>query len=179
MHLWVNNSLLVLLVLTASGAILMRDLIGAVLILACYSFVLALIWAALGAADVAFTECVVGAGLSTVFFLLTLFATSPVVARQPRPRYPWLAVAGLVALGGLLVLGARDLPRIGDPLSPPNVHVSPAYLQRSLDETRTPSVITSVIMDYRGFDTLIETTVIFTAGIAGLLLLRRDHGPSA
>ena len=68
MNVWVNNSLLIMLVLTAAGAIVMRDLIGAVLILGCYSFVLALIWAALGAADVAFTESVVGAGLSTVFF---------------------------------------------------------------------------------------------------------------
>jgi multicomponent Na+:H+ antiporter subunit B len=34
-------------------------------------------------------------------------------------------------------------------------------------------VVTAVIMDYRGFDTLIETTVIFTAGIATSLLLWR------
>ena len=77
------------------------------------------------------------------------------------------------------MVGAGDLPAIGDPRSPPNAHISPVYLQRSLEDTRTPSVVTSVIMDYRGFDTLIETAVIFTAGIACLLLLRKDHGPTA
>ncbi|MGH7168320.1 MAG: hydrogen gas-evolving membrane-bound hydrogenase subunit E, partial [Nitrospiraceae bacterium] len=60
--------------------------------------------------------------------------------------------------------------------SPPNVHISPVYLERSFEETRTRNVVTSVIMDYRGFDTLIETTVIFTAGIATSLLLWRHKG---
>ena len=64
--------LLIFLVMTAAGAILVRDLISSVLILGTYSFTLALVWALLGAGDVAFVEAVVGAGLATVFFLLTL-----------------------------------------------------------------------------------------------------------
>ena len=69
--------LLVLLIMTAAGAILVKDLISAVFILGTYSFLLALVWAWLGAVDVAFVEAVVGAGLATVFFLLTLFGTAP------------------------------------------------------------------------------------------------------
>ena len=42
-------------------------------------------------------------------------------------------------------------------------------------ETRTPNVVTSIIMDYRGFDTVIETCVIFTAGIASAAILRRPR----
>jgi len=60
--------LLLLAVVTALGAVAIRDLFGGVLILAAYSFFLALLWAGSGAVDVAFTEAVVGAGLSTVFF---------------------------------------------------------------------------------------------------------------
>ncbi len=173
MNLWANLPLLLLLLMTAAGAILVRDLIGAVFILSSYSFFLALLWAWLGAVDVAFTEAVVGAGLSTVFFLLSLFVTVPQETPRPSPRSPWAAVAGLPLLGLLLFFSATDLPRVGDLTSPPSLHISPVYLQHSLQETNTPNVVTSVLMDYRAFDTLIETTVIFTAGIACALLLRK------
>jgi multicomponent Na+:H+ antiporter subunit B len=82
---------------------------------------------------------------------------------------------GLPLLGLLLLYAAEDLPRLGDPESPASVHVSPDYLTGSLKETNTPNVVTSVLMDYRAFDTLIETAVIFTAGIACALLLRRKQ----
>lgn len=173
MNLLVNNPLLLLLVVTAAGAILVKDLIGAVFILGCYSFVLALIWAELGAVDVAFTEAVVGAGLSTVFFLAALFLTTSKESPPLRRQHHWLGAAGLIVLGLLLLYGAQDLPRVGDPASPASVHVSPAYLEGSLPQTLTPNVVTSIIMDYRALDTLIETMVIFTGGIACALLLRR------
>jgi len=166
--------LLILLLVTAAGAILVRDLVSAVFILASYSFSLALVWAWLGAVDVAFVEAVVGAGLATVFFLLTLFATAPKDTRIHRPAVPWPAIAGIAVLGVLLLYGADDLPRFGDPDSPASSHVSPYYLDNALDDTRTPNVVTAVLMDYRSFDTLMETVVIFTAGIACALLLRRD-----
>jgi len=68
MTLFDDYLLLLLAVVMALGAVFVRDLLSGVLILAAYSFFLALLWAGLGAVDVAFTEAVVGAGLSTVFF---------------------------------------------------------------------------------------------------------------
>ena len=76
---------------------------------------------------------------------------------------------------GLLMYGVEDMPPWGDPHSPASVHVSPRYIEKTIEETHTPDIVTSVLADYRGYDTLGETTVIFTAGIACLLLLRRDH----
>lgn len=165
--------LLVLLIVTAAGAILVKDLVSAVFILGSYSFSLALVWAWLGAVDVAFVEAVVGAGLTTVFFLLTLFSTSQQDTRIRRLPAPWTVVVGLPFLGLLLLYGAHDLPLFGDPASPASMHISSEYLERSLGETRTPNVVSSVLMDYRSFDTLIETVVIFTAGIACAFLLKR------
>lgn len=167
--------LLILLVVTAAGAILVKDLVPAVFILGSYSFSLALVWAWLGAVDVAFVEAVVGAGLATVFFLMTLFGTTHEDTRIRRPPAPWPAVIGIPLLGLMLLYGANDLPRFGDPDSPASTHVSTYYLENSLQETETPNVVTSVLMDYRSFDTLIETVVIFTAGIACALLLRRNQ----
>ena len=167
--------LLILLLMTAAGAIIVKDLISAVFILGSYSFLLAVVWAWLGAVDVAFVEAVVGAGLATVFFLLTLFGTAPKDTRIRRTTTPFVAWFGLPLLGLLLLYVAEDLPRFGSPDSPASVHVSPEYLKNSLQDTDTPNVVTAVLMDYRAFDTLIETAVIFTAGIACVLLLRRNQ----
>lgn len=76
-------------------------------------------------------------------------------------------------VGVVLIYGTLDMPEWGDPYSPASTHVSPYYLQHSLEHTATPNVVTSVLADYRGYDTLGETTVIFTAGMACILLLRR------
>lgn len=89
----------------------------------------------------------------------------------------------LILLVAILVYGSGDIPRWGDPAAPASNHVSPYYLQHSMADTATPNVVTSVLADYRGYDTLGETTVVFTAGMACLLLLkalakkeRRDDG---
>lgn len=165
--------LLILLVMTAASAILVKDLIAAVFILGTYSFALALVWALLGAVDVAFVEAVVGAGLATVFFLLTLFRTTDKDTVIHRPPVPWAALLGLPLLGLLLLYGAGDLPAFGDVNSPASTHISPYYLENSIAQTKTLNVVTSVLMDYRSLDTFIETIVIFTAGIACALILRK------
>ena len=72
-----------------------------------------------------------------------------------------------------LIYGTLDMPDWGDPESPANQHVSPHYLKHSMEDAATPNVVTTVLADYRGYDTLGETTVIFTAGIACLLLLKK------
>jgi len=170
-------ALVILLITTAVGASRVKNLISAVLILACYSFLMAAVWAQLGAVDVAFVEAVVGAGLSTVLFLLTLFRARAQDTQSLRTRTPLVALLGLPLLGFLLLYAAADLPPYPDgqdsqPLGPASTHVAAAYLQESYQATNTPNVVTAVLMDYRAFDTLIETGVIFTAGIACALLLR-------
>jgi len=74
--------------------------------------------------------------------------------------------------GALLIYGTLDMPDFGDPNSPASLHVSPEYLQNIIQDTATPNAVTSLLADYRGYDTMGETTVIFTAGIACILLLR-------
>ena len=167
--------LILLTLVTAAGAIWVKDLISSVLLLGTYSFFLSLVWAWLGAVDVAFVEAVVGAGLATVLFLLTLFKTDP---KDTRLRSPPPSLATLIVfplLGVLLLYAASDLPEFGDPNSPASVHISPTYLERSYQDTHTPNVVTSVLMDYRSLDTMVETVVIFASGIACALLLRRKE----
>lgn len=80
----------------------------------------------------------------------------------------------VVAVTGLaLIYGTLDMPDFGDPNAPANKHVAPRYIEKTVEETGVPNMVTSVLASYRGYDTLGETTVIFTAGISVILLLRR------
>lgn len=74
--------------------------------------------------------------------------------------------------GGLLTYTTVDFPDWADPQSPASTHVSPYYIQKAMDETSAPNIVTAVLADYRGFDTMFETTVVFAAGVACFLLLR-------
>ena len=67
---------LALIVICALGAIIVRDLMSAAVILGAYSFLMCLLWTEMGAVDVAFTEAAVGAGVSTVFFIAAIYRTT-------------------------------------------------------------------------------------------------------
>lgn len=130
----------------------------------------------LDAPDVGFTEAAVGAGVSTILMLLALRGC----ARHERPggRRQWLPLAVVVLTGAVLVYGTIDLPPVGEPANPANLHVAPRYLQESGREIGIPNVVTSVLASYRGFDTLGEVIVVFTAGLGVWLLIgarRRDE----
>lgn len=84
-----------------------------------------------------------------------------------------LAFIVVVITGALLIYATVDMPDLADPHSPASTHVSPRYIEKTVEETATPNMVTSVLADYRGYDTLGETTVIFTAAMACILLLRR------
>ena len=68
--------ILTLVVICAVAAISVKDLLGAAILFGAYSFMMCLLWAIMGAVDVAFTEASVGAGVSTVFFVAAVFRTT-------------------------------------------------------------------------------------------------------
>jgi len=65
-----------LVIVCGIGAITVKDLLGAGVLFGAYSFMMCLLWAVMGAVDVAFTEASVGAGVSTVFFVAAVFRTT-------------------------------------------------------------------------------------------------------
>ncbi|MCL0039985.1 hypothetical protein M1N02_00780 [Thermodesulfovibrionales bacterium] len=72
--------------------------------------------------------------------------------------------------GALLIYGTLDMPAVGNPAAPTHLHVVPRYIALAYEEMRTPNMVTAVLADYRGLDTLGEVIVIFTAAIGTLLL---------
>jgi multicomponent Na+:H+ antiporter subunit B len=117
------------------------------------------------------TEASVGAGISTVLLLATLHLARSEEA--PPTHRPYLPLAVALVTGGLLVYGTLGLPEFGSPDSVIHHHVAPRYLERGSEETGVPNIVTAVLASYRGYDTLGETTVIFTAGVGVIALLRR------
>jgi multicomponent Na+:H+ antiporter subunit B len=140
-----------------------------------YSFLTAALFMALDAPDVAFTEAAVGAGVTTVLLLSSLRLTGR-WERRPKhgPLVPLLVVG---VTGAALIYGTLDIPLLGDPAAPAHQHVAPRYVQQTAAEMGIPNMVTAVLASYRGFDTLGETLVIFTAGLGVLLLLGVREGP--
>jgi multicomponent Na+:H+ antiporter subunit B len=88
----------------------------------------------------------------------------------------WMTGTILGLFVGLLVYAESDLPDSTEASAPARAHVVPRYIEQSYADTRTPNIVTSVLADYRGYDTLGETVVILTAGIAVILILPRNGG---
>jgi multicomponent Na+:H+ antiporter subunit B len=147
----------------------LRDLFGAAMLFGIYSLLSAGVFVILDAPDVAFTEAAVGAGISTVLMLATLALTAR--SERPSARPQWLPLLVVAVTGAALIYGTLDMPRFGDPDAPVHRHVAPHYLQQGPIETGVPNVVTAVLASYRGYDTLGEVTVIFTAGLGVLTLL--------
>ena len=165
----IDVALLGFLLVVALTIVVRRSLVSATLLSSFFSLMMAGAFVLLDAVDVAFAEAAVGAGIVTVLTLSTLGHTT---TRERVPaRRPWIPLAVVLAVTVLLVYGTLDLPALGDPQSPAYTHVAPRYLALGGVETGVPNIVTAILASYRGFDTLGELTVIFTAGLAVLALL--------
>lgn len=164
--------ILSLMALTTLGIIRLRNLFSVVILSTIYSFLMATLLLIFDAVDVALTEAAVGAGISTVLMLTVLYYTK---VNEEKPKFKSiLPLIICLTIGGLLIYGTYGLPPFGASDTPIHTHISVQYLERSMSETGVPNVVTSVLASYRGFDTLGEVIVVFTAAIGVLSILKRD-----
>lgn len=166
----VDLALLTMLFLVAIAMLRSRHLFAVVMLSGIYSLLSAAFFVSLDAVDVAFTEAAVGAGVSTVLMLAGMLLT----ARREKPKSPGrapVALAVVLAMGAALFYATIDMPAFGDPNAPANDAVGQDYVERTASEIPMPNIVTAVLASYRGFDTMGETMVIFTAGVAVMLLL--------
>ncbi len=173
MSYFVDIALLAFLAIVALAITRTLNLFAAVVLSGIYSLLMASIYTTLDAVDVAFTEAAVGVGISTMLFLATLALTTS--EEKKHHRHNWTALAVALLTGAALVYGTFDMPHFGDPQAPIHQHVAPHYIEISPDEIGVPNIVTSVLASYRGYDTLGEVAVVFTACMAVLLLLERDR----
>jgi multicomponent Na+:H+ antiporter subunit B len=164
--------LLLFMAVTGLAFIMLRNLFAVVMLSGIFSLTAAVLYVEMDAVDVAFTEASVGAGIATVLGLATLGLIG--VAAEKRSERsnlgPFLIV---LVTGAVLITGTLDMPAFGDPNAPIHQHVAPRYIEESGREVGVPNIVTSVLASYRGYDTLGEVTVIFTAAAGVLVLLGR------
>lgn len=91
----------------------------------------------------------------------------------------WLALLAVIATGSLLIYGVSDFPDWGSAASPANAgiegagrSVSKTFIEETDTLTHVPNIVTAVLADYRGYDTMFETVVVFAAGMAIFAILR-------
>ena len=160
--------------MTAIAIIAMRNLLSVIMLGGIYSLVSASLFVALDAVDVAFTEAAVGAGISTVLFISALGVTGK--HQMLNRKNHLIPIFVVMVTGAGLLYSTSDMPAFGNPNAPVHTHVAPRYIEQSGEEVGIPNIVTSVLASYRGFDTLGEVTVVFTALIGVMLLLTANRG---
>jgi multicomponent Na+:H+ antiporter subunit B len=147
-----------------------RSLVNNIIILGAFSLLAAALMLRLSAPDVAITEAAIGAAITTIFFLAGL----KIIGKSEEEATKHHKTSAKIVLGSLLLVlftVVSTIPNFGSSSSPANKHVGAFYLEQTMADTGVPNAVTSVLASYRGYDTLGETYVIFTAGIAILLIM--------
>lgn len=173
-------ALVVFVITTAVAAALLRDVLGTIVVFAAFSLGLSIIWVILSAPDVALTEAAVGAGVMSVLFLLTITKTARHEGENVRRLNPKaLAVVGVLLVVVLTTVPA--LPEVGSTDAPAvqqavNGETTPYgyYVQQAYDETGVENAVAAILVFYRGFDTLGEAVVVFSALVGVLVVTRRE-----
>lgn len=172
----VAYTLVVFVILAAVTTALFRDVLSAIVVFAAYSLGMAILYTLLLAPDVAMTEAAIGAGVTTILLLVALARTARPEGVPTFESIHWPGAIAVVAFGVLLLSILGSLPAVGDPEAPvwSNPEVTGYYIQYTYADTGVQNAVTAVLAAYRGFDTFGEAVVVFAAGVAVLIVLRRE-----
>jgi multicomponent Na+:H+ antiporter subunit B len=167
--------LLAFVLASALATAVLRDVLGAIIAFATYSLGIAVVWVVLQAPDVALTEAAVGAGVTTVLFLLTIAKTVRPSGERVFERLDVPALGVSVLLVGVLLTTLGALPEIGSPdTAVLTSEVTNYYLENAYKEAGVKNAVTAVLAAYRGFDTLGEAVVVYSAGVGLLVVLGKE-----
>lgn len=97
-------------------------------------------------------------------------------ARLMTWLYRLLALGVCIPLCWVLLSTATYLPPFGHPENPVNNEVSRRYIEQGMQETGAVNIVAGMILDYRAFDTLGESNVLFVAACSVIILLRITAG---
>ncbi|HEX42273.1 MAG TPA: DUF4040 domain-containing protein [Phycisphaerales bacterium] len=166
-------ALLLFMIIAALIAVETKNLLGAVICVGAIGFGGALMFLFLRAPDIAITQIVVEV-LSLIILIRATIArhVTPVSGdREFVGAVVSVAIVLTLFVAGVKVLDA--LPPFGDPIfvRTPGA-ASQTYLEQGLRQTGAANIVSSVILDYRAYDTLGEATVLFTSILGAAAILR-------
>ncbi len=167
--------LMALMIAGAVAAVEMKNLLSAVIAVGVVGLGLSVVFLLLKAPDIALTQLVVEimAVIILIRATLTMKDSGEWLGSRPLGSLLGILFMALTVWAGISVF--RSLPPFGDPL----MVVSSRYLENASADTGAANVVAAVILDYRAYDTLGEATVLFTAVVGVLTVMRRkgvnDH----
>jgi len=200
-----QNMLLIFLLACAITVSFIKRILSAVIIFMSYSVVISIVWLLLASPDLALTEAAVGAGITSILFFLTIKridkmekdrqAPTPAHSQAsddhaPHPTkkkegtllagsfYRICAVLLVLSVIGVLLLTMSYMPPFGGADNPTNNEVYSRYIEKGVEDTGAINIVAAMILDYRAFDTLGESFVLFTAVMAVIMLIRASPGSS-
>lgn len=171
-----ENILIVLLSFMLAGALIAvetKNLLSSVISLGAVGMGTSVAFLFLMAPDLAIVQ--VSVEVVMIIFLIRATIARDVIPQRGHIGWGALAVV-VILLGGLLAFGAyafRSIGRFGEPIIA-SVLAAPSnrYLEKGLQETGAANIVAAVILDYRGYDTLGEATVLFVSILGAITILR-------
>lgn len=161
--------LLIFMICAAIVAIEVKDLLSSVIAVGAVGFALCLAFLVLKAPDLAITQLVVEILCLIILIRATINKDLPLVI-EGRWIFNTFSTLGFIAVFLLFSwLALKELPGFGEPI----MAVVKKYLQEGVSKTGSVNIVTAVILDFRAYDTLGEATVLFTAVIGIMAILRR------
>jgi len=161
--------LLVFMIIGALIAVKAKDLLSSVIAVGTVGLGLSLAFLILKAPDLAIAQLVVEILVVIILIRATIrkdlsFSTSG--------RWFFNTMIVSVFLIVFLIFGyfcMKDLPQFGSPI----MRIAQRFLSEGLRETGATNLVSSIVLDYRAYDTLGEATILFTAVIAVLAVMRK------
>jgi multicomponent Na+:H+ antiporter subunit B len=161
--------LLIFMIVGSIVAIETKNLLSAVISCGIVGSAVSVAFLMLGAPDIAITQVVV----EILILVILIRATITIDNTSIEAHWDTFAVVSSLIFFGLFLvfafLAVQDLPRFGEPL----MRVSRQYLETGLQRTGAANIVASVVLDFRGYDTLGEATVIFVSILGAFVILRR------
>lgn len=178
--------MLFILVITALAVAFTKKNLTAIIIYTTFSLIMSILWIVIKAPDLAITEAAVGAGITSILMYVVLRNIKEIDFFEGNPKkenvktvknkgnilYKVTSILLSVGIIAILLITVSHLPTQGSADVPAVNEVFTRYVQDSVEETGALNTVASVILDYRAFDTFGEASMLFTATIAVVALIR-------
>jgi len=164
--------LLILTLIMVIGSIIAietRNLLSSVISVGVVGFCLSIVFLMLGAPDIAITQVVVEILILVILIRATITTDNTSIEKH---KDTFAVVTSLIFFGLFLIfafLAVKEIHQFGNPL----MRVSEKYLETGAEETGATNIVTSVLLDFRAYDTIGEATVLFTSIVGAFVILRR------
>jgi multicomponent Na+:H+ antiporter subunit B len=164
--------LLGLMIIGAINALEADDLISAVISIGVVGFSLVLAFIILQAPDLAIVQIVVET-LTLIILIAAILKTTRDDTTEPFSLKKLSLWSGGLILLSIFIIFTGYVFRLLPPLGFPVMRMAEHYVSMALEKTGAANIVSSVIMDFRAYDTLGEATVLFTTVVAVMAVLRK------